>query len=484
MHAATRYLIVPFAGLALGAAFVAMAGRVDPVMATVLLGGLSVALVLLRFPYLAFMLTVAVVPMERLGRLTDDSSAYTISLMRLMGTLALGSMLLFAVAERWKIRFNLALFAYAAYFILAVVSVTHTSDLIGGVRASGAILGNILFFFLVVNMVRDWDTARRAVLIWLAATLVIALYTVYNWHFGAIIADAGIGDTDSRFSVVHDDASEHAALHTVRRALGPTSHSAVYAINLLLTVPFFLYLLRTSAARWQRTLAGGGLLVVLYNILLANTRAAILLTGLLLFLAAARRLLVVRAGTIAVGLIGVASLLPLVPSSTWERVLDPSNYRLENSGTLQIRLEYWQSALQIIRENWLFGVGIGNQIEVPKNINSVSSSAASATAHCEYLQTFLELGLPGWLLFMTFILLTLHYAFGAAAWYREKPGGENEYWFLVAVQIAMIGVLLYGLQVDVFHFPLKGWWLVAGIAAAVYGFTRDELQSAPAAGRG
>ena len=44
----------------------------------------------------------------------------------------------------------------------------------------------------------------------------------------------------------------------------------------------------------------------------------------------------------------------------------------------------------------------------------------------------------------------------------------DDYWLTVAAQILMITVLVYGLQVDVFYFPLKGWWLITGIVVALY----------------
>jgi hypothetical protein len=36
----------------------------------------------------------------------------------------------------------------------------------------------------------------------------------------------------------------------------------------------------------------------------------------------------------------------------------------------------------------------------------------------------------------------------------------------------MIAVLIYGIQLDVFHFPLKGWWLVAGLVVAMERLSR------------
>ena len=49
----------------------------------------------------------------------------------------------------------------------------------------------------------------------------------------------------------------------------------------------------------------------------------------------------------------------------------------------------------------------------------------------------------------------------------DNPAGE-----------AMISALLYGIQVDVFHFPLKGWWLVAGLTYAMYQLTPQWLAGA------
>jgi hypothetical protein len=44
----------------------------------------------------------------------------------------------------------------------------------------------------------------------------------------------------------------------------------------------------------------------------------------------------------------------------------------------------------------------------------------------------------------------------------------------------MISVLVFAVQVDVFHFPLKGWWLVAGITCAATQFNRRKSLSAVA----
>ena len=94
--------------------------------------------------------------------------------------------------------------------------------------------------------------------------------------------------------------------------------------------------------------------------------------------------------------------------------------------------------------------------------------------HNEYLQTFVDTGIVGWLFFMAFIGVTLSYAIRAASRYKKAEGETDAYWFAVACQIVLVTVYLFGLQVDVFHNPLKGWWLVAGLTGVMFRLSDGE----------
>ena len=87
----------------------------------------------------------------------------------------------------------------------------------------------------------------------------------------------------------------------------------------------------------------------------------------------------------------------------------------------------------------------------------------ATTVHDEYIQTFLEVGIGGWLLFFTFVGQLFVFALRAGHNFKQVVGHEDLYWLMIACQLCMLSVLLFGIQVDVFHFPLKGWWLIAGI---------------------
>lgn len=455
-----------FCGALGGVLLVLVATKLSALLALMLVGGLLLATVILLYPALGFLLVAFVIPLERFGRFTDDASMYTLSLMRIIGLLVLVSFVLHALVKKRRFDFGPPFYLYFAYCGFGILTIFYTTDLLGNVRASGAILGNLLFFFLVVNMGRDWNLARTAVLVWLTSTVLIGAYTMYDWYFGQSFGEAQLGITERRFSTVLADTSEWESLDVVRRAVGPTSHAAVYGINLILTLPFFAFLFRTRTSWKVKAAVALGSVIVLYNIFLTNTRSVILLTVIVALMLVLRRMVTVTpARVVAVLLVGMA-MLPFVPDDVYDRVLKASNYTPTGSATLRMRLEYWKAGLDVAEEKWLTGIGVGNQETIPRHVKGQVPD--TTTVHNEYLQTFIEVGLIGWLIFHSFVGLILWYSFKAAATFRIFQATREQYWFAVACQIAMVAVLIYGVLMDVFHFPLKGWWLIAGLSYVMY----------------
>jgi len=466
-------LLVLLIGMGGGGGFALSASAGSPLLGLLLIAGVLFVGLVMCYPQLGLYLTAAVIPMERLGRFTDDTSAVTLSLMRVIGLVTLIAFLTHALLRRRRLRGDAAFNLYLAYWCFTLLALFFTSDLRGNLQSTTSFLGNLLFLFLILNMVRDWAQLRTLVAIWLAATVAVGLYTMYDWHFGLSFGEALLGRTAERFSTVLVDTSEWDSLGAVRRAVGTTSNPAVYGINLLMTLPFFAWLYRDSGDRAVRGLLLAGGAVVFYNILLTNTRAAILLAALLFALMAWRGLLRVTPGALAgLALVAVA-MLPLLPAAVYERILDPANYSLERSGTLSIRLQYWHAGLEVAAENWLTGTGVGNTKVIADIVSGGEDNPFTVhTAHNEFITSFVEVGLFGWLILMAFLALLLYYCSRAASDYNAR-GLVDRYWFMCASQTSLIGVMIYGLQVDVLHFPLKGFWLTVGLVCLMYRWSRQ-----------
>jgi len=463
----TQTLLGLGVGLSGGALSVLLALRTSPLASAAAFGGLAVAMVVMFSPQLGLLLVAAVTPIERLGRFTEDTSMYTISLMRIFGVLALGSFLLHCLLKRWHIIFGAGFFLYGIYLLFCFGSILYTSDYFGSVQNSVTFLGNLLFWFVIVNIARDWRVVRGAVLVWMISSVLIGVYTIYNWHFGQAIELNRIGTAATRLSTVDVDHSEfEVGIASVKRAIGTTSHPAVYGINLLMTVPFFFYLLRTRSSAFAKTVVTIGLAIILYNMFLSNTRAVLILAVLVAVYCALRGLLEVTPGRILAGLLVVLLMLPMLPSSIYTRILDLSNYSYTQSAALRLRIDIWRAGLEVASDNWALGVGVGNELEIPKYLRRAISWKTSV--HNEFLETLIEVGVFGWSFFMSFLLLCAWYSFKAAANFKNSPATQEQYWFMVACQTTILGVYIFGLQVDVFHFPLKGWWLVAGLSYVMY----------------
>src|SRR5207245_430780 len=88
-----RRLVPAVAGLTSGPIFAVLATQSSPVVGALLIVAALVAGTIVVWPSLGFFLTAAVVPLERIGRLTDDSSMYGFSLMRAVGLITLAGAL-------------------------------------------------------------------------------------------------------------------------------------------------------------------------------------------------------------------------------------------------------------------------------------------------------------------------------------------------------------------------------------------------------
>lgn len=467
-----RFIVPAVVGVTGGSLFVIVAAQATPLVAAAAVVAAIVGAAVVAFPYAGFLLTASVVPLERIGRLTDDASTYNFSLMRVVGMATLGALLLHVFLQRRKILVTTPVLLYAAFAAIGLLTLGHTTDFSSGVRAASAVLGNLLFFFLAVNVITTPSRGRAAIVCWLMTTTVIAVFTVYQWHNPAAIINedafnaTGERTQEERFSTVLSDASEYASLDRTPRALGSTSHPAVYGINLILAVPFFAYLFRTVRGRWWQAAIVVAAIATCYNVMLANTRAAVITLAVCLLLIVTTGLIRLSWRVVAAGAVVSLLALPLLPGALYDRIFDVSNYTVARSETLRARLIYWEEGLVILRENWLFGIGLGNQSELPRRLSKRMHMPPNSTVHNEYLQSLLETGLVGYPFLVAFIV-TLYRRCRQGERGMRQDGDEASALMMTAARVALLSMLFYATQVDVLHFPLKGWWLAMGIAVAL-----------------
>jgi hypothetical protein len=455
-----------------GGLFAVLASQTSPNLALLLLAGIGVVACMAVFPVFGLLTMAALAPVERFGRLTDDTSGFTFSVMRVAGLLLVMVFFLHWVFMRRRFRFPSTLLWYAAYMTLGVMSLTWTSDLRYGLNQTTMQLGNLLFFFVVLNMVNNLKKARLLLSVWLIVVCGVGIFTIYKWHSDA----GGIVDsedyylrgegltTEDRFAAVLYDPPSYEQRQ--RRAIGTTSHPGAYGINLLLALPVYFYFFRTVKSKTLQFLIFGAILIAVYNVLLSNTRGILLTFGVLMLLTLITRLIRVRVWFVLLTL-GVASVaLWYAPLDLRDRLLDFDQYfKQGRDSSFGERLYLMKTSIEVIAESPLFGVGLGNQVDVAER-GKLDWRDRSRSAHNDLIATWLEVGLVG-VVFVTGFLISF---------YRRCRFGEDVGRNLTDPKLALLmgagklqlfAILTYGIQGEPLTQPLKGFWLTAGIILAL-----------------
>jgi hypothetical protein len=466
-----RNYVAATIGVAAGPMLVLLASRFSPLTAAaVLLGGIG-AVIALTSPFTTILLTAAVVPLERLGRFSNDADTITFSLMRVMGLLGIATLAIHWLIGRRRLKLTKPFLLYGTYILIAALSLVGTTDSVKGIQELTAMVGNGLFLLLITNVVKRKEQIRLPIIMWLATTLAVGAFSAYQWHNkNAVVRvdrydNSGLRTTDERFSTVMEDYGEFDTIGSVRRVLGPTSSPAVYGINIILTLPFYFYLFRTTGSFWMRLFCLAGLAIGTYNVVLTNTRAAVVALGVTFLCIIWTKLVRLKLISVVAVVVLAGVLVPFLPSFLLERVFQVESYTTEKSATLRIRLTYWETAVDIFADHWLLGCGIGNQNELPKRLANIAMPANSSV-HNEYLESLIETGIVGYPVIAAFIIVLYRRCRRAEKIFSEQ-GDVSTALFLAAARVGFFAVLFYGLQADVLHFTLKGWWLSMGLVVAL-----------------
>ena len=464
-------LLAGLLGCAGSALAVVLANATSPLVAFLGVLGIATACMMLFVPTAAILVLCFSLPFERIGRFTDDFDTVAISVNRILGIIALGSLLLFVALRKKKLHFGLAFCLYAAYTAVALLSNCWAYSPDETFRQGFAILGNLLFFFVVVNLIRTFPDAKRAVTIWLLASIVAGVLSLGDYYLlsGNTVKDAEMGLTTKRMTAVVDDGAEARSIGSnVRRLFGTTAHPTLFGLNMLMAVPFFIWAIRFNRGI-VRLFWFVGLLVAVFCMVLSNTRAVFLLAVFTALFCLWRGLW--RPNLQAV--IGLALLalvvVPFIPEDVYRRMLDPALYTTARGDSLRVRLKFWEKSWDLIQESWMHGIGVGNETTLLERVTDEDTGYLSpvglrASAHNEYIWVMVEVGIVGYLFFWGFVGFVTRASYRAASLLPRGPDSADEYFFLVACQAVLTGVLLFAFQSEAFHYPLKAWWLAAGVS--------------------
>jgi hypothetical protein len=473
-------------GLAGASVAAILASATSPVMALVGVIGIACGVGMLVSPGFALVLLCLSLPFERIGRLTNDTDAVTVSASRILGVVALAGFLMHAFLKREKLSFGWPVWLYGGFTLIGLLSNAWTASPDETLKDSLRILGNLLFFFYLVNAIRNYKTARMVVIAWMLASIAAGIYSLTDYYIfkSRPIEETQVGLTENRTAgtVVIDTAEARTIGGNVIRLFGTTAHPALFGLNSLMVVPFLIWAIRAQTGVW-RLLWLGGLFVTMDCIFLSNTRAVFLLTIFTVGYALVRRLIPLTMQLAVMGLALAVTVVPFLPKDVYLRTFDLSLYTVGGGDAIRSRLKLLSKSLDLVEQNFVTGIGVGDQTTLVKmitdeNTGFLSTEGLRASSHNEYIWILVEVGIVGYILHFGFVWIVTAAAFKTSKRIRGQPEAGEQYFFMIACECVLLMVLLAALQSTPFHYPLKGWWLVAAISYVMWKRSEALLPSA------
>ncbi|MTV49909.1 hypothetical protein GJ688_13090 [Heliobacillus mobilis] len=300
------------------------------------------------------------------------------------------------------------------------------------------VIQHMLWFYLVVQLVRSPGQASLLIIVFTFVGAGIAAYGVYQYVTGAPMPSGWV-----------DQAED---LRT--RAYSIVGSPNILGSLLVLTTPIALGL-AYQGRPWQRLFYLGITAVMALGLLFSFSRGAWLglaLAVILFSLLQDRRL-------IALMLIG-AILLPVLSPSVSDRIgylLSPEYFKKSSTDG---RLERWSLALEQLQAHPITGAGFGRFGGAAAERHRAELPHRTLYTDNYYMKTGAETGLVGLISFILLMVAAVRTAVGSAVHGppRYRP-------IAVGIACGLFGVVLHNAVENVFEVPLMvaSFWLCAAL---------------------
>jgi O-antigen ligase len=295
------------------------------------------------------------------------------------------------------------------------------------------------------------------------------------WAFDAFIGVHLLGAGWWGWEVYLDPKREYSRLYNI--GSGDTLGDNLAAIHLLAVLPFAIVYALSQRDKISRGIAVLVSPFVINAFILCNSRGAMIgflaATGSAFFITKpGHRLRAVGAGVIlAIGFYALAD------AEFIERQQSTVNY--EQDGSATSRLESWRGGFALIQDYPLGAGGGGYHRLSPIYIADIvqAHDGQQRAPHNTFVLVASEWGLPGLALFLGFYYSCFRLLSQVR---RTSPEGGMWYYRSVAVQMALVGILVAGTFSDRLYGEAPYW--MGGLAVALHRLNADRLAKQKAAG--
>jgi len=312
---------------------------------------------------------------------------------------------------------------------------------------------------------------KALVFFWLIAALVTTRRRLWTFGWALVLCSIPLALTAlSHFGSGVYVTTSAAPLQRIGGIAGLTGNPNDLALTLNLVIPIAGALLFTSRGVPARTVALTSLLLSVPAVIVTFSRAgflticAIAVASLLCFV---KR----RAPAPAAAVLVVAcSVLPLLPAGYLERLSTITDIEADQTGSAVGRWSDYQLSLRLVAQNPIVGVGLGQDILA---LDQIRLRPTWRNVHNAYLEYAVDLGVPGFLMFLALLIASIRSARRIEALATRAPALRD-----LGIMASGVRIALVAFVVAAFFHPIAYqfyFFCVAGLAVALKRVYRSEL---------
>lgn len=328
------------------------------------------------------------------------------------------------------------------YALLILISTITSIDPSGSFRDLAIHFTAIGFVLVVINNIQTKEDFNILVTFLVIAATLVALYGLYQYKVGVEMEDKWV------------DSVNNPDIKT--RVYSVFGNPNILAEYLIMIIPISAALFWYSKKIHKKAIFLITSLILTIALVLTLSRGGWVgfAFGIFIFIILIEKKLLLA--LIPIALLGIYFL----PQSIVNRILTIGNLG-DSSNAYRIRL--WKITLEIIRDNWLVGVGFG-YIPFKTTFETYIRTMPAYHSHNTYLQTMGEMGILGLIVFVMFIFVLYKYAI------KRLMKDEDRYIRTMAggVLAGLSALLAHGAVESVLYLPkiiITFWTLVALILA-------------------
>lgn len=324
--------------------------------------------------------------------------------------------------------------------IIIIISTISSIDPSGSFRDLAIHLTGIGFLVIIMNSINSLEDFNKIVTVLVFSATLIALYGLYQYIVG-VEMDAAWLDSENNEGIT-------------TRIYSVFGNPNILAEYLILTIPMSVALFWDTKKISKKIIFLGTTLIMTLALVLTLSRG-----GWIGFAVAALIFIILVEKKILLSLIPISlGAVYLLPQTIINRILSIGNL---GDSSNAYRIKIWDITLDIIRDNWVAGLGFGH-LPFKQTFETYIRTMPTYHAHNTYLQIAAELGIPGLIAFLAFIFILFRYG------YKRLIKNENNYIKVMGAGAlgGLGGLLAHGAVENVLYLPkiiITFWILVSFI---------------------